>query len=542
MDARLAAFEDFLHDAGATFDSNAIAFTTSEVHGFGVVAREPLKKGTVIATVPKTAILSVRTASLWKDVDQTGHGQKDHIADMTETSESGEAKFMPDCLCPPLFQLPAAVLFESLRAERSPWSRYLSVLPPSLAEIGVPLAETEADVANVCRGTGVEVISGLMRAKLRATFDEFVAPLLVKRAKQLGLAAEVAEGVQLDRFVLAFAWVTSRAFEVDTFHGNSLVPIADMFNHKTDGEHVHIEGAAGEDSDSDDDEDGGNLQDGGGEDVSGGNLPSSNDVIVANDENKGGAEASCKESPVDVLKIVCVRDVAVGDEIFNTFGQKSNTTLYLNYGFTEAHNIYDTAFVHKSDVECVLKDFSADVADVDRCMTRERQNCIEAAEEIIEDEVIDDFFQVTTDGSFCHGIMLLIYLHVVPWKTLGPFCDDEFELLEHLMQLSPREILDAGAKRVAKIVTNIKDRQLLKFPEGASTETDEAALETATSDVAPLMKNTLRIRIGQRKALNIACDQLLSFADTLDESVTDDQNVEVQSREVEPKAKRKKFG
>lgn len=541
MDPRLVAFEDFLRDAGATFDSNAIAFTTSEVHGFGVVARSSLKKGTVIATVPKTAILSIRTASLWKDVNQTSYGQSNCVTNLTAAPESDGAQPVLDSLCPPVFQLAAAVLFESLQAERSPWSRYLSILPRSLAEIGIPLAETEADIADVCKGTGIEVVSGLMRAKLRAAFDEFVAPLLVKRAKQLGLAAEMVEGVKLDRFMLAFAWVTSRAFEVDTIHGNSLVPIADMFNHKTDDEHVHIEGAT-EDSDSEDDESEEEFQDDDEEDVHNRNLSGGKGAVIADGGKKCSIGASLEDSPVDVLKIVCVQDVAAGDEIFNTFGQKNNTILYLCYGFTEEHNSYDTGFVHKSDIERILKDFSAGLADVDCHMTDKRQSCIEAAKDIIEDDVVDHFFQVSTDGSFCHGIMLLIYLHIVPWKALAPFYDDEFELLEHLMRLSVLDILDVGARHVAEIVTSIKNRQLLKFPEGTSIATDEAALATAPRDMPPLVRNTLRIRIGQRKALQAACDQLLSYINTADEYVNEVQKEETQPEGVEPKAKRKKVG
>lgn len=46
-----------------------------------------------------------------------------------------------------------------------------------------------------------------------------------------------------EQFAMAFAWVTSRAFLVEGFHGNYLVPVTEMFNHSTDAEHVHIEGS-----------------------------------------------------------------------------------------------------------------------------------------------------------------------------------------------------------------------------------------------------------------------------------------------------------
>ncbi|BBN12812.1 hypothetical protein MPTK1_5g23080 [Marchantia polymorpha subsp. ruderalis] len=49
-----------------------------------------------------------------------------------------------------------------------------------------------------------------------------------------------AEWFTLDRFLAAKALVSSRAFEVDEYHGYGMVPLADLFNHKTADEDVHF--------------------------------------------------------------------------------------------------------------------------------------------------------------------------------------------------------------------------------------------------------------------------------------------------------------
>lgn len=36
----------------------------------------------------------------------------------------------------------------------------------------------------------------------------------------------------LDNFKRAASWVASRAFGVDSWHGDAMVPLADIFNHK----------------------------------------------------------------------------------------------------------------------------------------------------------------------------------------------------------------------------------------------------------------------------------------------------------------------
>ncbi|TNN51277.1 N-lysine methyltransferase setd6 [Liparis tanakae] len=53
------------------------------------------------------------------------------------------------------------------------------------------------------------------------------------------------------------------------------------------------------------------------------------------------------ECPQDSLKMVCVRPILKGDEVFNTYGQRANWQLLHMYGFTEPYrsNGNDTADV-----------------------------------------------------------------------------------------------------------------------------------------------------------------------------------------------------
>lgn len=521
-DVRLRNFISFAHGVDVSFDESAVRFGSSSLHGYGVFARSPISRGAVLATVPKAAILSVETASLWKDINKQSAVAVDHANE-----------HLRDSACEPLFQLPAALLFEALLGDRSPWRFYIDILPPTLENIGIPLAEDAERVAKVCQGTGIDVLTQTMRAKLRNVFDEIIKPLYVRRGAQLDLEKGIVDNVKFDQFLLAFAWTTSRAFAVDSFHGNSMVPIADMFNHCTDGEHVHIEGA-GDDGDGNDDSDGDEDEDTDSS-PSRPSKPSKNGI--ADDEH-----AVHDKAETDVLKIVCVKDVAPGNEVFNTFGQKPNTLLYLNYGFTEENNAYDTAFVHRDDIENELERFSEQAHATDRSMTPNRRACIQAATSVAFDEAIDDYFQITTDGSFCHGILLLVYLHVAPWAALQPFCDDELELIEHLMQLSVADILNAGRAQVRQVVSDIVERQLAKYPDGTSLSSDEAALAAANEHMKPLEKHALRIRVGQRKALNTALGQLFGVEDENRKAKRRDSECKVQAASVPPVQKRLKTG
>jgi hypothetical protein len=79
-----------------------------------------------------------------------------------------------------------------------------------------------------------------------------VVPLLSLYPKRF----PAAEAMSLRRFMVAASWVASRAFGVDRSHGMSLVPLADIFNHKAavldlSDEYVVV-GMHGSDEDSDD--------------------------------------------------------------------------------------------------------------------------------------------------------------------------------------------------------------------------------------------------------------------------------------------------
>merc|ERR1719354_433817 len=52
----------------------------------------------------------------------------------------------------------------------------------------------------------------------------------------------------------------------------------------------------------------------------------------------------------DCLKMVALRNIRAGEEVFNTYGEMANWQLLHMYGFTEPHqeNIHDTADIQHS--------------------------------------------------------------------------------------------------------------------------------------------------------------------------------------------------
>lgn len=101
---------------------------------------------------------------------------------------------------------------------------------------------------------------------------------------------------------------------VDSIHGDAMVPLADIFNHRTRAEHVHLES---EDSDPD--------------------------------------------SLAQPIELRIVRPISeAGTEVNNTYGDHSNAFLFMKYGFTEPENPMNIVCF---TIEDVVKECELDLAE-----------------------------------------------------------------------------------------------------------------------------------------------------------------------------------
>ncbi|KAJ3351258.1 hypothetical protein HDU91_006151, partial [Kappamyces sp. JEL0680] len=141
------------------------------------------------------------------------------------------------------------------------------------------------------------------------------------------------------------------------------VPFADLFNHKSEGEHVQIDGAEDvcplcgqvsgcacdieEESDAEwEDEE---TSVGGNESPADDDVP---DAVPLDATSEDVAENEADESPVenDVLELLVVKDIVKGQEVFRSYGQHSNASLLRLYGFVEEDNPYSYVHVDRQQV------------------------------------------------------------------------------------------------------------------------------------------------------------------------------------------------
>ncbi|KAJ3413539.1 hypothetical protein HDV05_007840 [Chytridiales sp. JEL 0842] len=237
------ALLDWFEQENITYDEELVDIQVRDFEGepvFCVRSKRSIEEGMTIASIPKVSVLSIKNCG---------------VAPIIEQAELGGT-----------LGLAVALMFELHQGKVSPWAPYLESIP--YREL-IPIFWTE-DQQALLEGTELEDEVVEFKAALVDDFTSLVAPLIVDHPdyfrppspSQLslhatrslphfhhGLSTEDVETLQLGDsfsywlhlFLRSSSLVSSRAFDVDSFHGTSMVPFADLFNHKTGAEHVHIE-------------------------------------------------------------------------------------------------------------------------------------------------------------------------------------------------------------------------------------------------------------------------------------------------------------
>ncbi|XP_042963334.1 ribosomal lysine N-methyltransferase 3 [Carya illinoinensis] len=322
---RLRAFKRWMNSQGIEY-SGALGFVdSSEGDGISVRALCDLKEGDVVARIPKATCLTIQTSGAHEVIESVGFGG--------------------------YLGLAVALMYERSLGESSPWADYLQLLP---CQECLPLLWTLDEVDFLLRGTELHKTMKEDKALIYEDWKENILPLLDSQHFNLN---PIFFGIE--QYFAAKSLIYSRSFEIDDYHGFGMVPLADLFNHKTAAEDVHFTSVfSNSDSESDDDCKKNDMHANTGDNEP--SIKTSSDVEGSNTTFVGknpchGSDLDCSSVLGDhttMLEMVMVKDVEVGAEIFNTYGSLGNAALLHRYGFTEPNNPFDIVNI---DLELVLQ-------------------------------------------------------------------------------------------------------------------------------------------------------------------------------------------
>lgn len=176
------------------------------------------------------------------------------------------------------------------------------------------------------------------QAVLKRFYNHVALPLLSSLP-----SSSSASPPSFSTFLHAYVLVSSRAFQVSSYHPLALVPLADAFNH-SDPPHVHLA------SDTWVCPECGRL----------GACP--------HDDDGGGPGHEERDEPLETVDMVSERKINPGEEVFNTYGVGlSNAHLVAAYGFLLEGNEHDVvSFGGRDALQTMLRaSDSTAVGDVD---------------------------------------------------------------------------------------------------------------------------------------------------------------------------------
>uniref|UniRef100_A0A0D9YI76 N-lysine methyltransferase n=1 Tax=Oryza glumipatula TaxID=40148 RepID=A0A0D9YI76_9ORYZ len=355
---RLRAFRRWMRDHGVVC-SDALRLDAAEDGGGGVYVRAlaALREGDLVATIPRGACLTPRTSG---------------AAEAIEAAELGG----------PL-ALAVAVMYERARGAESPWDAYLRLIPEREP---VPLVWPADEAERLLAGTELDKIVKQDRQFICEDWKECIEPLILSGELEVD-----PDDFSLENYFSAKSLLSSRSFRIDSYHGSGMVPLADLFNHKTGGEHVHFTSVLEAlDSDSEDGEDPNNAS---ADEQS--TIENSADIPSGDDDED--------------LEMIVVRDVNEGEEIFNTYGTMGNAALLHRYGFTEMDNPYDIVNI---DLALVTKWCSSKYS---RRYARARVSLWHNLGYSGCTSQDADYFEISYDGE--PQLELLILLYIISLKS-----------------------------------------------------------------------------------------------------------------------------
>ncbi|KAK4433162.1 Ribosomal lysine N-methyltransferase 3 [Sesamum alatum] len=440
-----------------------------------------LKEGDVVATIPKQSCLTVRTSA---------------ASSLIEEAQLGG-----------YLGLAVAIMYEKSLGSQSKWFQYLQILPPFEP---IPLLWSLSEIDSLLSGTELHKIVKEDKALVYQDWKDCIKPLLDLDSFQLH-----PEFFTADEYIAAKSLVASRSFQIDEYYGAGMVPLADLFNHKTAAEDVHFTSLSSS-SESDADTGSGKTD---ADDENDGDDQHIAPHFHSETEFSGGSDlelSSNSENESTYLEMIMVRDVKAGAEVFNTYGSLGNAALLHRYGFTEPDNPFDILNI---DLDIVVQ-WSLSLFSCRQSRRRlliwrklEYSGCVSQDSE---------YFEISYDGEPQVELLVLLYIMLLPEEEfheldLALSATGEVKDTPTLCLLGKEAFVsakdsDASKKKlltrgVCQALFSLADaRESFYGPN--SLEDDTKSFTESSHITDPKLYHSLMLRISERRII----ERLRSFA------------------------------
>ena len=414
-------FCSWMESMHIVYNTQAIKVIGSQPGAMMIEAVSDVDQGDTLATIPKEACITVYTTEL-----------TDILAEEELAGGLG---------------LVIAVWYEKGLGKLSKWSGYFTSMKEREY---LPIFWSEEELKQL-HGTEVFGCINSDRQDIEEDYEQHVVPLMQKYPEAFANISDTS----VEAFKNAASLVASRAFAVDEEHGDGMVPLADVFNHKVSivklSDDYAIHGAeetssnnsynSVEEEEEEEEQDDGDSTEGPhvlpcpqeDEDLTMCGMKHANQLplrlhiaIIDDTENNS-------------LKIIAASPLERGKEIFNTYGELGNAELVKKYGFCVPENPFTFVSLDKIHV------FSAVEKSVKRTAKRRKiqgKNVYDSIQQILveqtmlADESDDEPFHLHPNGYI--SVSILVYLITM----IHGLCGVDIDPVEEFLAKHAAEALD----------------------------------------------------------------------------------------------------
>ncbi|KAF9969169.1 hypothetical protein BGZ73_008598 [Actinomortierella ambigua] len=408
-------FMEWLKSNGASVsESMALHDYASEGAGRGVIATKDIERDHELFSIPRSLPLSPETSELAKSVDLSSlHG------------------WNPLLLC---------MIYEYCRGADSRWKPYFDILP---MEFSTPMFWSAEDI-ELLRGTGVYDKIGKKEAE--DAFKSTLWPVIEANPDQFP--------------------PKSQEEYIRIFHRMGSLVMAYAFHDTKDESQMEDD----EDSDVDDDDEGE-------EKINVSMVPLA-DML----NHKTGHNNARLFHEKDCLRMVAIKPIKAGQQIFNTYGDLCNADLLRKYGFVDVPNPHNIAEINGQLV--VEKSTSADPEGKD-----------EKVEWLLEHDGLEEHFIVEAGGEIPEELIGCVKILSMPLETFRKTVVEDKKIPSTKLTAESQKILrDILETRLAEIQFSAKE--------------DRHILKQDNVECSPAKRNAAVVRSGERELLQSVLDKV----------------------------------
>ncbi|KAG0368055.1 hypothetical protein BC939DRAFT_507373 [Gamsiella multidivaricata] len=412
-----ASFLKWLNTNGATVSASiSLQDYSTEGAGRGVVASADIKKDEEIFSIPSSLLLSPETSQL---------AQKVNLKELEGWN--------PLLMC---------MVYEYCLGAESHWKPYFDILP---TEFSTPMFWNKEEVEEL-KGTGIADKIGKEEAE--TLFTEKLWPLISANLQLFPQQNQDASAFlkifhRMGSLIMAYAFhdtIPGKDEDEDMDEDNddeeeeeekvnvSMVPMADMLNHKT----------------------------------------GYNNARLFHEKDR--------------LRMVAIKSIKAGQQIYNTYGELCNADLLRKYGFVDVPNPHNIVEISGESV-------------VAKCTETDENGTEEKVEWLLEQEGLEDYFILESDGEIPEDLIGCAKILMMPI--------DEFKATVLEGKKLPNTKLTVG---VQKVLLELLEDKLAEY--ASNVKDDKAILKQPTESVPLNKRNAAVVRSEEREIVQRVLDKV----------------------------------